>query len=78
MSLGLTGTHRSHQIEGSLLTPGVDITEENTDSISGTLSMKLNRRLSVSLDASHQERSADVAGFDYESQRFGLTATAGF
>jgi hypothetical protein len=72
------GTHRSQQIEGSLLTPGVDITEENTDTISGSLSMKLNRRLTVSVDATHQERSADVAGFNYESQRVGLTATTGF
>ena len=65
------GSHRSSRVEGAALRPGVDISDEETNSVFGALNMKLSERFSLSLDASHQEREADVAGFQYESQRVG-------
>ena len=78
MSLSLGGSHATHRQEGVNLNPGVDIVHETTDSVFGAISMKLNRNVSLSVDAAHQQRNADLSGFNYDSNRVGLTASAGF
>jgi len=78
LSLSLGGSRSTNKVQGAALVPGIDVRDEETRAIFGAVSMKVNEHVALSLDARHQERDADLSGFDYRSEQIGLTATAGF
>lgn len=78
VSLSVGGEYQDSQIEGANLQPGVDVTDDKTRMAFGAVNFKLNERISFAFDARVEDREADVAGFDYRSERVGVSAIAAF
>ena len=78
LALGLSAGRTSQSFKGALLVPGVDISSQTIDSLSGYLRYDFSRKLSLNLTAGEENRHADVAAFNYASTRVGLSVTAAF
>jgi hypothetical protein len=57
--------------------PG-QLSKEEIDIISGGARYAIGRRIALQLDLRHEERDANVAGFDYSSTQAGVTAIGKF
>jgi hypothetical protein len=78
LSLGLSAGRLSQHYKGALLVPGVDISSQTIDSLSGYLKYDFSRKLSLNLTAGEENRRADIGAFNYASTRVGLSVTAAF
>jgi Putative beta-barrel porin 2 len=78
MSVGL-GAYHNNQQYGGFLVPVVDIlTEQTTTSVFGTVSRKLNRRLSVATSLTYSQRAANFPGLNYTDVLLSITASSTF
>ncbi len=73
---GLGGSYSEKSYEGPALVSGLSVTEDQMKTFNASVAFNFSRRLSVTLDASQQERDANVPGVDYTSNRIGLSVVA--
>jgi hypothetical protein len=52
------------------------VTEEEIRRVFGSVGVDVGRRFAVKLDATQEERDANVPGFDYTANRVGLSLVA--
>lgn len=78
IKLGLGASYADNQYEGVSAGSGLLLTEEQIKSIFASLRLNVSDRLAVMLDATQQERDANVPGFDYTSNRVGLSIVASY
>jgi hypothetical protein len=71
----LSGTSR---YRGAGLSGGTDLTKEDLTALFGAVRWDVGRRVALALDARHEERETNIAAFDYDSTRVGLTAIGKF
>lgn len=78
IKFSLAGRWANQDYAGDFL-PGSDVINSQTiKSVSGYLSYDFSRNLSVNLNAAHEERSANIATFNYASTRVGVSVSAAF
>ena len=63
----------SSDYRGAALVPGIDQTTQTTDSAGGSIRYALNDTIQLALRASTDNRSTDLALFNYSSTRVGLS-----
>jgi hypothetical protein len=78
LNLGVNARHMTQDFHGAFVIPGVNIQSQTINSISGYLSYDFSRNLALNLTAGDESRRADVAAFNYDSGRIGLSITAAF
>lgn len=74
--LSAGGSFSDTEYGGAALINGVAINDQRTRSFFGSARFTFSDRLSVVLDASQQERDANVHGADYTANRAGITISA--
>lgn len=70
------GSYAENTFEGLAGAVTLTPTRETVKAVFGAISYDLGRRISISLDANQQERDANVHGFDYTANRYGLSIIA--
>jgi hypothetical protein len=78
VTLGVNGSHATQDFSGAVVIPGVNIQSQTINSINGYLSYSFSRNLALNLTAGDESRRANVAAFNYDSGRVGLSITAAF
>ena len=78
INVGLGASRTEQSFKGAGLTRGVDLTQETIDRLYGTLRFSVGRRISLGLDARHDERGANIPGFSYGDTRVGLSLAASY
>ncbi|MFN3514885.1 MAG: outer membrane beta-barrel protein [Phenylobacterium sp.] len=76
IKLGLGASYSKADYEGAALTPTFSVTEEEIRRVFGSVGVDIGRRFAVKLDATQEERDANVPGFDYTANRVGLSLVA--
>jgi hypothetical protein len=64
--------------KGGQAIPGLQLRKSDDTSISGGASMRIGRKISLTLDASHTDRKADLRQFNYRSDRVAIGITGSF
>ncbi len=78
LNFGVSGRYVDQSYAGDFL-PGANVINSQTiKSVNGYLSYDFSRNLSLSLTAAHEERTANIAEFNYASTRVGLSVAAAF
>jgi hypothetical protein len=77
-SLKFGGLIRTRDFAGPTLVSTIDLTHEQLDTIYGTLSVNLSRRLTFLLDIREEDRRSSLSAYNYDSARISLTATTTF
>ena len=60
------------------MTPVLQLRRSDETSITGGAAMKVGRKISVTLDATHVDRRADVREFSYGSDQVSVGITSSF
>jgi len=69
---------QNQDFKGATLNSAVDLTRQRTNSIYGSASLSLGRRLAFVLDLRQEDRAGSLSTYDYSSTRVSLTAKATF
>jgi hypothetical protein len=69
---------RTSRYKGVGLGGGSDLTKEEIKAIFGALRYDFGRRVALAAELRHEERNANLAGFDYSSNQVGVTAIGKF
>ncbi|MGH6965961.1 MAG: outer membrane beta-barrel protein [Phenylobacterium sp.] len=64
--------------KGGQAIPGLQLRKSDDTTISGGAAMKIGRKISLTLDASHTDRKADLTQFNYRSDRVAIGITGSF
>jgi hypothetical protein len=78
LNFNLSGRWANQSYSGDFLPGSGVITSQTIKSISGYLSYNFSRNLSLNLNAGHDERTANIATFNFASTRVGISVTAAF
>lgn len=78
IKIGLGAGYADRRYESAALRGAPVITEEEVRTVSGTVRFTMSRRLILLLDATQEERDANLHGFDYTANRVSLSATTTF
>lgn len=78
INVGLGASRTTQTFQGAGLVHAVDITHETIDRFYGRVGFRVGRRISLNLDARHDERGANIPGFSYGDTRVGLSLAASY
>jgi len=76
LHLGASTTNANYR--GGIVTPVLQIRNSRSTSVFGGASMRVGRKIVVTLDANHSDRSADIAAFDFGSDQVTLGISSSF
>ncbi|HXU99991.1 MAG TPA: outer membrane beta-barrel protein [Caulobacteraceae bacterium] len=74
LDIGLSRT--ADDYHGSHLAPGIDLQHDRIDAAFGALSFAMSRRIKFGVELRHENRAADVFGYNYADTQVGFTAAA--
>ena len=76
MQLSVGVSDDDSRFRGADLIPGFDLASQRIKAAFGDLNLKLGRRFNLTLDVREEDERADIAAFNYDDTRVGLTISA--
>jgi hypothetical protein len=65
-------------LQGQLLNPAIDLTDERTNRVFGGVQVAVFRRVTLGLDAQYEHRTANISMYGYSDARVSLSAVTQF
>jgi hypothetical protein len=78
LKAGLGASNRKQNFAGSDLISALDVSKQSVTSFYGSLGFNVTSRMNLAFIARHDQRHADLAGYNYAATQVGLTLSQAF